>query len=769
MKPQISSGLSRNSLVGDDRARLRTWIVSGVVTQLLLLGFVLGLSTIRRGIGLAVIAAVVGEPLVLWLIMRGWLGLEQRLAAREHGIRMAQVLTSSLEMDAVASTVVDQVRKAIPAHGILMYQWAGDRSPLHLLAREMTANVLPAQEEAFKQVAATQHPANLTFSESEGGGRWWVIPLSAQGRTVGLLALSEDDDPPLTHQARRLVEGITQLAAVALYNAITFAQVDANLRERIIELSTIEVVSRHISATLDTEVIASDVLAAAMSAIEAEIGSCLLTTNHDEYVLVARIDSQGTQPPAVFDGHQGIVGQVLQTRQPVLVPDVRLDPKNEQLTAGMRAQLGVPILREGQALGVLHLEHSRANAFTETHVRLVNTLADHAAIALENARLYDEIRTGRDQLQAIMDSTRNAMLLFDSRGRLLQFNPVAQDMIGRDLTPYLGRSLVHWLRETGAAHLHAVTGLTLPQLRQMVRELVRQPTCVTHRQFQHVQGESVTHINETGSPVLDQQGNPVGWLLVWRDNTEERKLDMLRQEFSSMMVHDLRNPITSVIGGMSMLRDLFNETPIDRNAVLEVVQIAQDSAENMLNLVQSLLDISRLEQSAVVMDCESLPLADSIDQATASVLGLALAAGITIVTDVPDDLPPVWMDDEMIQRVLINLLDNALRHTPDGGEIVVKADHQPDDNMVTVRVVDTGPGIPPEERSRVFDKFVQLDPQRVLRGHKGTGLGLTFCKMVIEAHRGQIWVEEGAAGGAAFCFTLPLLHLVSAPQGADSP
>jgi signal transduction histidine kinase len=161
----------------------------------------------------------------------------------------------------------------------------------------------------------------------------------------------------------------------------------------------------------------------------------------------------------------------------------------------------------------------------------------------------------------------------------------------------------------------------------------------------------------------------------------------------------------------------------------------------------------------VTMDCESLPVADSVERAAESVLGLALEAGITITTDIPNNLPPVWMDDEKIQRVLINLLDNALRHTPRGGQINIEASHRPKGKLVTVRVVDTGPGIPTEARSRIFDKFVQLDPQRVLRGHKGTGLGLTFCKLVIEAHKGHIWVEDGAGGGAAFCFTLPINHM----------
>jgi NtrC-family two-component system sensor histidine kinase KinB len=759
MRSPISGVPSRSSPGSDDRGRLRSWFVSGLIAQTVLLVLLIGISTARHGLWLMALVGALGELGIAGLVLRAWMGLEQHLIGQERGIRIAQVMSSSLELDAVARLAVDQVYQAVPVDRALLYQWQGDRTALRLLASapDATVSVLPAQEEAFKQTVPDQRPTRFTAT---GTGTWWAVPLAAQGRAVGVMAIREQDERNLTRRERQIVEDVTRLAAVALYNAITFAQIDANLRARIIELSTIEVVSRHISATLDADVIASDVLAAVMSAIEAEVGSCLLQTNNGDYTLVARIDALGTQPPPVIDGRRGIIRQVVSACQPVLVPDVRLDPNNGEITTGMRAQLGVPIAREGQPIGILCLEHSRANAFTDTHVRLVNTLAEHAAIALENARLYDEIRTGRDQLQAILDSTRDAMLLFDSRGRLLQFNPVAQDMLGRSLAPFVGRSLRYWLRKIGVAHLQATTGLTLADLRQYIRDRLRQPTRIAHRQFQRIQGENVVHINETGSPVLDRQGHPVGWLLVWRDNTEERKLDMLRQEFSSMVVHDLRNPITSVIGGMAMLHDLFREAPVDTHAGAEVVGIVQNSAEHMLNLVQSLLDISRLEQSALVMDCESRPLIDSIDRAAQFMLGLAAGAGVEIVIQVPDDLPPVWIDDEKILRVLINLLDNALRHTPSGGQIIIGADRQPDvlDHHVRVRVEDTGPGIPPEERSRIFDKFVQLDPQRILRGHKGTGLGLTFCKLVVEAHNGRIWVEDGAAGGAAFCFTLPMMY-----------
>lgn len=224
-----------------------------------------------------------------------------------------------------------------------------------------------------------------------------------------------------------------------------------------------------------------------------------------------------------------------------------------------------------------------------------------------------------------------------------------------------------------------------------------------------------------------------------------------------MIVHDLRSPLTAIISSLTLLDDLLSEESLDRETLQEVVSIASVSSESMLRLVESLLDIARLEQNRVALDLSVCRLRDVVDGAYTLVLSLALEAAITIETNVPDDLPPVSIDITQIQRVLVNLLDNALRHTPYGGKVAVEVERMPADNTLCVTVADSGPGIPPEGRAVVFEKFSQLD-QTVLRGHKGSGLGLTFCKLVVEAHGGQIWVEDAPLGGAAFRFTLPLAH-----------
>lgn len=692
------------------------------------------------------------------------LDFEQRVAELTEILDISRAVHQSLEPDTVAQTIVDRVFRLPSVEAVALYHAQPKFALLahmpetdSIAVRRLLLNYSASLDDVWESGAQKQ----LVVVDPDQVSRLvWLIPLRVVEETVAILAIWEHDPDTLSARERFVLENVNEQAALALHNALAHAETNATLSERVIELSTIEVVSRHIAAALERDTIVGDVLAAIVSAIDAEVGSCFLCNVAGHFELIHRYDTPDTQ----LSGDEAIqaalpfIEQIARRRAAAIFSAADGGVFNETLaglTPGIHSLLGVPILRDDTTIGVLLFEDSATNAFTEAHLQFVVTLAEHTAVALENARLYEEVRAGRDQLQAILDSTRDAVLLFDHRGRLLRYNPAAETMLGHDLRMYLGESFTSWLRTTRARRLQEVVGLSLVQFRQHILEVLRNPTRVTQRQFQQVRGENVHYIDETGSPVIDEMGQPVGWLVVWRDNTEERRLDTMRRELNSMVVHDLRNPITSIISGMAMLQDLLVEGQTDQGLIAEVIRIAQNSAENMLNLVQSLLDVSRLEQSSVALDCESLSLLDPIDEAMKSVLGLALSAGISIITQIPDDLPPVWIDDEKIQRVLVNLLDNALRHTPYDGMIYIEATHRPEERAVWVRIDDTGPGIPPEARSRIFDKFVQLD-QAALRGHKGTGLGLTFCKLAIEAHGGRIWVEEGDNGGAAFCFTVPV-------------
>ncbi|HML20491.1 MAG TPA: HAMP domain-containing sensor histidine kinase [Aggregatilinea sp.] len=366
--------------------------------------------------------------------------------------------------------------------------------------------------------------------------------------------------------------------------------------------------------------------------------------------------------------------------------------------------------------------------------------------------------------QAMLDACQDGMLMFGVSGRLLYTNAAADAFLGESMRAYVGRSIFAWVHDRGWAHVTQVSGLT-PEL---LRDMLSQANCArgekTHRVFeQHVGGLTRT-IDEQGKPVHARDGSAMGWMLTWCDITEQCQQAHMREEMNHMMIHDLRSPLTAIVGSLTMLHDLLVEASIDPAPYDEVLQIARNSSTGMLNLIESMLDLARIDQNGMGLNRLTQALPPIIDDACTSILSLAYSAHIELAIDVPEDLPHTGVDAEKIRRVLVNLLDNGLRHTPAGGMITVRASAMPETGKIIVSVLDTGPGIPVAERERIFDKFVQLG-RRPARGPKGFGLGLTFCKLAVEAHGGRIWIEEAPGGGAAFCFSLPTAAEASVLNG----
>ncbi|HEY71824.1 MAG: hypothetical protein B6I35_06910 [Anaerolineaceae bacterium 4572_32.2] len=225
----------------------------------------------------------------------------------------------------------------------------------------------------------------------------------------------------------------------------------------------------------------------------------------------------------------------------------------------------------------------------------------------------------------------------------------------------------------------------------------------------------------------------------------------LREELADMIVHDLRNPLGVISSGMELLEgELDVETKSEY--VDSLMETMGRSVWRMQRLVETLLDIARLEEGKIALRLAPVDVTALIEEVVTEERHLAENHGVSLESLLPADIPLAMADRDVVQRMLINLLDNALKFTPRGGRVWV--DVQPRGEQIQVEVVDTGPGIPPEERERIFEKFTQAQGQAEPR--RGLGLGLTFCRMAVEAHGGCIWVEDGLQGrGSCFIFTLP--------------
>jgi len=346
---------------------------------------------------------------------------------------------------------------------------------------------------------------------------------------------------------------------------------------------------------------------------------------------------------------------------------------------------------------------------------------------------------------AIMNSTREGMIMIDLSGRMLLVNRLAGEFVGieHDLLE------AHHISEPGL-ELESKLGYEPEDLQRLLHALERGTTFFAgSKAFQVSEGDT-RFLLRSDSPVFDSDGNLIGWLIVLRDVTQERELEESRNLLTEMIVHDLRGPLTAILSGLTLLKvhiDDGSDSPI----VKQALEVSERSLHQMLGLVNSLLSLSKLESGEARLKLEQVDVAKLVADIVPIYLAEANSNGIIIETDLVEDIA-TRLDREMIARVLSNLIDNALKFTPTGGLVGIHLARRA--GLIELQVTDTGPGVPLEHRDRIFDRYGQI-PGAIGR-RRGTGLGLAFCKLAVDAHGGRIWVEDNPGGGSIFTVQLPI-------------
>jgi len=538
------------------------------------------------------------------------------------------------------------------------------------------------------------------------------------------------------------------------------------LERRVRELTSLNAVGRALSTHLDVSLVLNAVREQIVSLMgEDSIYVALYEPEQDRIHFPLAVEEGKPQRWRSRRPANGLTEYVLRTKKPLLLKG---DVAAEAARLGIKpvgripkAWLGVPLLVGEEARGVLAVQrYTSPEPYDEDHVQVLTTIAAQAAVAIENARLYqrtDEALAQKVQeLEAVLDATQEGILLLDLNGRVVRANPFARELWGVEEEEILGQEV--------RGELAQKLGYTPEELHQTLNDLSRHPR--TLRGEFSLPGPRF--IERVITPVRSAKGQTLGWLVVMRDVTEARELEAMREDLAHMIVHDLRSPLASIITGSHLLEEHLNKS--EREAWM-LLDIMHKSAQKMLDLVNSLLDIRKMEKGELPLKLEERELESSLKEAIARVSPLATYSKVELREEI-GPLPTLRFDRERIGRVLSNLLDNAIKFTPQGGQVTLKAmvinvkegkakevklhppRPLPDGRWVLVQVIDTGPGIPPAYRERVFEKFFQIPGDRGAR--RGTGLGLAFCKLVVEAHGGHIWVEEGPQGGSAFSFVLPL-------------
>jgi NtrC-family two-component system sensor histidine kinase KinB len=340
--------------------------------------------------------------------------------------------------------------------------------------------------------------------------------------------------------------------------------------------------------------------------------------------------------------------------------------------------------------------------------------------------------------EAIIDSLYDSVLVTDAQGCVIKLNPAAEVIFGPE-AQHIGKPVAEIARDSQIA-------LAVAEALSSQRPVVGEGTAAvlplaingTERSFR---------LRTT--PMRDEEGRLLGAVTLLGDITRLREIDRLKSEFIATASHELRTPFTSVQMGIHLL--LEDVAGILTEAQRDILTMCREDCERLDKLLRDLLDLSRIEAGQNAPHLLPMSAASLINTTIAAVRSQVEARECTLTIDVPSVLPTVHADRLQIERVVANLVSNAVRHTERGGEITITATER--DGYVAIAVADTGSGIPPDYLPRIFDRFVQVPNAP----SGGAGLGLAIAKHIIEAHGGQISVRSEMGHGTIFTFTLPII------------
>jgi PAS domain S-box-containing protein len=455
---------------------------------------------------------------------------------------------------------------------------------------------------------------------------------------------------------------------------------------------------------------------------------------------------------------QSLCKHVVRTGEPLLLGDISAEDvcvladglpltsdERALTTLNVRAYAGVPLTSaDGHTLGSLCVLDSRPRDWTDDEVALLNDLAAAARSELALRRALRETDEERRAREVLLQSTGEGIYGIDQQGRCTFLNNAAAGMLRLDPDEALGlnmHELVHHSRADGTPY---------PEAECPIFQASRQGIgCRLDDEVLWRSDGVMVPVEYASSPVIDG-GYIRGAVVTFNNIAARKRLEALRDDLTDMMVHDLRTPLTSVLTGLQTLAAFGGLNPEQE----ELVGIASGGARTLLGMVNDLLDISKMESGTFAPERQPVEAASLVGQSMAQVALLARQKRVTLESRAAPGLPVVAADEEKLRRVLVNLLGNAIKFTPTGGTITVCAERRGNDNLV-FSVADTGEGIPADAVERVFDKFAQVESRRAGR-KMSTGLGLTFCKMAVEAHGGRIGVDSELGKGSVFWFTLPL-------------
>lgn len=423
--------------------------------------------------------------------------------------------------------------------------------------------------------------------------------------------------------------------------------------------------------------------------------------------------------------------------------------------------LSLAILVGGWQAGVVQLVPWPSNRFSERQLRLIRLLVRQIGMAIEHARLFEQLRIELDQAQAVVETTNDGIIMIDRYRRVVMVNRRACYFFGIAEHDLKGRSYDDLLVIFGRVFANSA------RLTFWLGQLLGSETDRAYEEFQVTWPES-RQLRCFSAPVIDQREQYLGRILIFRDVTREREVERLKDEFVSTVSHELRTPLASIQGSLQLVlgdaaRGKPGLAPDLAAPVRSMLQVSLANTERLIRLVNDILDIAKIEQGRLRLQPKPVAPLEICRSAVEELRAFARQHEVTIALNVPATLPFVEADRDRIVQVVINLLSNAIKFSPKGQQVLLSATHE--QNVVRFSVRDWGPGIARADQIHLFQKFHQID-QSIHREKSGSGLGLAISKELVELHGGKIWVDSDVGRGSTFSFTVPLAKIQ--PQPAES-
>lgn len=495
-----------------------------------------------------------------------------------------------------------------------------------------------------------------------------------------------------------------------------------DLEQRLGELETLARIGRTVTAMLDLDEVLTAVVDSAVKLTGAEEGSLLLLDDESGqlYMRASKNFDEDFASTFRLQVQDSLAGQVIESGKPIVID--QSSPQKIKTAYLVVSLIYVPLRVRGKTIGVLGVDNRKVgHTFSASDRTVLGAMADYAAIAIENARLYNRTEAERRKLETILTQTENGVIVVDPENRLLLINRAARDAFEVNGHGLVGRSVVETIDH--------------PRLMNLLRSPGKSPG------REEIDGPDGRVFNAQRTPI-----EGVGQAVILQEISHLKELDRIKSEFVTTVSHDLRSPLTAILGYVELI-ERAGETNEQQKEFIARVRL---SVQQITTLVTDLLDLGRIE-AGLDEKKESTPLAVLARYAMEGLRASAETKGLDLRLELANDLPLVAGDPIRLRQMIGNLVENAIKYTPPGGKVLLEAEAEGD--QVIMRVVDTGPGIPATDQPYLFDKFYRgsnVDDQST-----GTGLGLSIVKSIVDNHSGRIWVESSPGEGTVFTVVLP--------------